>query len=319
MVTDDLLMLRKMYTGFLASRVVITANNLDVFEKLRKPVSAAQLAKRLNTDERATEILLDALTGIELVRKSKAGLYRNLPVSTRYLLRKSPEYQGDIIRHASTMWENWSALDQVMITGRPAHRAVDHEAFILGMHNLSVLRTESLLKSVSLKGVKTALDLGGGPGTNAIAFAHLGIATTHFDLPETAPIARRLARKSGAKGIRFKIGNFLVDDIGQGYDLVMISQIFHAFSEKENKKLLRKCRRAMNPGGRVLVQEFPINEARTAPPPAALFSVNMLVATRHGRCYTPREISGWLRETGFQKVSVKSLPETVLFEGKLPR
>jgi len=315
MVTDDLLTLRKLYMGFLSSRVVLTANNLEIFEKLRKPVSAVRLSKTLKTDERATEILLDALTGIGLVRKSQAATYRNTPLSTRYLLRKSPEYQGDIIRHAATMWENWSGLDHVLKTGKPARRAMDHEAFILGMHNLSVLRTEALLKALPLKGVKTALDLGGGPGTNAIAFAHLGIATTHFDLPETTPIARRVVRKAGAKGIRFKAGDFLMDDIGAGYDLVMISQIFHAFSEKENKRLLRKCRKAMNPGGKVLVQEFPINESRTAPPPAALFSVNMLVATRHGRCYTPREITGWLRDTGFEKVRVKHLPETILFEG----
>jgi len=317
MVSDELIMLRKLYLGFLSSRVVITANNIEIFEKLRKPVSAVRLSAALKKNERATEILLDALTGLGLVRKSKAGTYRNAPVSTRYLLRRSPEYQGDIIRHASSMWENFSGLDDVLQTGKPARRARDHEAFILGMHNLSVLRTEGLMKALSLKGIKTALDLGGGPGTNAMALTRQGITTTHFDLPETTPIARRVVRKAGVKGIRFKSGDFLADDIGSGYDLVMISQIFHAFSEKENRKLLKKCRRAMNPGGKVVVQEFPIKESRTEPASAALFSVNMLVATPKGRCYTPREISGWLRETGFERIKVKSLAETILLEGVL--
>jgi ubiquinone/menaquinone biosynthesis C-methylase UbiE len=108
-----------------------------------------------------------------------------------------------------------------------------------------------------------------------------------------------------------------VDTIGSGYDLILLSQIFHAFSIKENKALLTKCRNALNPGGRVVVQEFPINDARTFPPHSALFSVNMLVGTESGRCYPPGEMKQWLAETGFRDIVVKNLPETVLVEGRI--
>jgi ubiquinone/menaquinone biosynthesis C-methylase UbiE len=316
MVPEDLVRLRKLYLGFISSRVILTANNLRIFDNLKKPALASEISRELKTDLRATEILLDALAGIGLVSKSSAGKYRNAPVSNNYLVRGSRLYQGDIIKHASIMWQNFSALDEVLSTGRPARRGFDHESFIMGMHNLTLLRTESLIKAVGLKGVKTMLDVGSGPGTNAIAFAKKGVKSTIFDLPETINIAKKVARREGVKGIGFVAGDFHVDDIGAGYDLILVSQIVHAFSADENVSLLQKCRAALNPGGRVAVQEFPINDARTAPPHSALFSVNMLVGTENGRCYSPKEIKHWLAKTGFERVIIKNLPETVLIMGE---
>jgi len=316
MVPDDLAGLRKLYLGFVSSRVILTANNLKIFENLKKASSATEIAEKLNIDRRATEIVLDALTGIGLVSKSRTGRYRNAPVSNRYLVKGTYLYQGDIIKHASTMWQNFSALDEVVRTGRPARRGFDHESFIMGMHNLTVLRTESLAKALGLKGIKKMLDLGGGPGTNAIVMAKKGIQSTVFDLPETINIAKKVARREGVKGIRFIAGDFHVDSIGSGYDLILLSQIFHAFSAEENIALLRKCNTAVNLGGKVVVQEFPINDNRTSPPHSALFSVNMLVGTERGRCYSPKEMKRWLAGTGFKNIGIKYLTETVLIIGE---
>jgi len=316
MIPDDLAGLRKLYLGFVSSRVILTANNLKIFENLKKASSATEIAEKLNIDPRATEIVLDALTGIGLVRKSRTGRYRNTPESNRYLVKGARLYQGDIIKHASTMWQNFSALDDVVRTGRPARRGFDHESFIMGMHNLTVFRTESLAKALGLKGIKKMLDLGGGPGTNAIAMAKKGIQSTVFDLPETINIAKKVARREGVKGIRFIAGDFHVDSIGSGYDLILLSQIFHAFSAEENIALLRKCNTAVNLGGKVVVQEFPISDNRTSPPHSALFSVNMLVGTERGRCYSPKEMKRWLAGTGFKNIGIKYLPETVLIMGE---
>ncbi|MBF0328373.1 MAG: methyltransferase domain-containing protein [Nitrospirae bacterium] len=315
MTPNDLLEFRRMYMGFTSARVVLTANNLGIFEHLRKSSSALEISKKIKTDLRATTILLDALAGLGLILKNKDGLYLNAKISFRYLVKGAALYQGDIIKHASTMWQNFSALDEVLKTGRPARRGFDHEAFIMGMHNLTILRTESLIKAVGLKGVKSMLDLGGGPGTNAIAMAQKGIKATTFDMPETIKIAKRVAKKDGAKNMSFISGDFHIDSFGSGYDLILVSQIFHAYSVDENIALLYKCRTALNPGGRVVVQEFPINDALTSPSHSAIFSVNMLVGTEKGRCYSPNEIKKWLHETGFKYIAVKNLPETVLVIG----
>lgn len=315
MIPEKLKSLRRTYLGFMSARVILTANNLRLFDRLRKAVSAPSLARAMRLDPRATEILLNALTGIGLLKKGRDGTYRNTSVTSRYLVTGSRHYQGDIVRHASVMWDNWAALDSVIRTGLPARRAMDNESFIMGMHNLSVLRADALVKAVGLKGVETMLDLGGGPGTNAFKMAQKGVKATIFDLPETIRIAKRVARHEGVKGLTFISGDFHVDDIGSGYDLILLSQILHAFSVKDNRRLIGKCRQALKPGGRVVIQEFPISERMTAPPSGALFSVNMLVGTSAGRCYRRSEMKEWLKRGGFRKIRIIEQPETVLVEG----
>lgn len=234
--------LRKVWSGFQSSRVLMTANNYRVFDYLEKQRTAGDLARRIGANKRATEILLDALTGLSLLRKQK-GLYRNTSLVSRFLVSGRPHYQGDIIKHADTLWHNWSNLDKVVKTGNPHHSSRDHESFILGMHNLSVLKSREVIGSLDLKGVKKALDLGGGPGTYAMEIAKKGIEVTLFDTPETVKIAKNNVKVHGAgvKNINFVEGDFFINDIGKGYDLIFISQILHSNSEKDNLRLLKKC------------------------------------------------------------------------------
>lgn len=300
--------LRKLWSGFQAPRVLITANNYKVFDCLTKPQSVRTISKKLNTDRRATEILLDALTGIVLLKKQN-DRYKNTKMASQFLVSGSSYYQGDIIKHADTLWKNWSGLDNVLKTGIPYHKSRNHSAFILGMHNLAVLKAREVLKNIDLRGVRKALDLGGGPGTYAMEMAKKGIDVVLFDTPETIKIARSIINKKGIKNINLIQGDFLYDDLGEGYDLIFISQIFHAYPEKDNIRLLKKCRKAINKGGRVIIQEFFLDENRTYPLQSALFSINMLVNTDGGRAFPPGEIKGWLLKTGFRKVRKKFIAD----------
>jgi ubiquinone/menaquinone biosynthesis C-methylase UbiE len=309
--------LRKIWSGFQSARVLITANNLSVFDHLKRPQSADALSRAMATDMRATVLLLDALVSLGLLTK-QSEKYRNTPLSARYLVKDSPEYQGDIIKHADILWQNWSALDEVVMAGRPAGRAFDYQSFIMGMHNIALLKVKDVTKAMKLKRVRKALDLGCGPGTYAQEMAKQGIAVTMFDRPEAIKIAKKLASKQKIKGIRFVEGDFLNDPIGVGYDLILVSQILHAYSEDINIALLDKCRHALNPGGRMLIQEFYINNEGTYPSLSALFSINMLVNTEGGRCYSPDEISYWLEETGYGKLAKKQLNDSVLIEATKP-
>lgn len=261
-------------------------------------------------------MLLNSLVALGLLRK-KNLMYRNTPVAARYLVSGEPDYQGDILRHYSTLWDNWSGLDAVLKTGKPQRKAHDHESFILGMHNLASLRTKGFLASLDLTGVERALDLGGGPGTYSMALAQKCKDVTIMDFPETLKIAKRLIDKAGlSKRIKFLPGDFTNDDIGTGYDLILISQIFHAYDEKSCIAMLKKCCKALNPGGRVVVQEFPLDETRTSPLPGALFAINMLVHTTGGNTYTPKEMSGWMKKAGFNNIKITQLEETVLIKGR---
>jgi len=313
--SKDLQRFRELWSGFQPSRVVLTANNLGIFDHLTTGRTAAELARRLKTDPRATEILLDALASLELLRKTGRS-YRNTPLSRRFLVRTSPAYQGDMLHHADQLWKSWSNLDEVVRTGKPMRAGSrDFDVFLRAMHNNSVLRAKDIVDAVGLKGVKTALDLGGGPGTYSIELARRGVAVTHFDMPEAKQIAKKLFSAGDLKNVRFIGGDYYTDAIGSGYDLVLISQIIHSMSIADTLSLLRKARKSLNPGGRIAIHEFLLAENRAAPPPGALFSINMLVNTEAGRSYTVKEMKGFLSDAGLGSIKTKRLGPTVLVMG----
>ncbi|HAK87883.1 MAG: hypothetical protein A2X55_05180 [Nitrospirae bacterium GWB2_47_37] len=305
--------LRRLWGGFWSARVLLTANNFGVFDYLKSPKTAGEIAKILKTDNRATEILLDALTGLGLLKKSVTK-YKNSSTANRFLVKSMPYYQGDIIRHADNLWENWSGLDGIMKTGKPNRAAHDHEAFIKGMHNIAFMKAKDVIEAINLKGVKKALDLGGGPGTYSMEMAKKGVSVTLFDMPETIRIAKQVIGKSETKGINFIEGDFIADDIGKGYDLIFISQVLHAFTEKDCLNIIKKSKAALNACGMIVIQEFYIDKSRTMPPQSALFSVNMLVNT-HGRCYAPEEMKQWLTKAGLKNVKHKIFNDSVMVEG----
>ncbi|MFZ6016740.1 MAG: methyltransferase family protein [Nitrospirota bacterium] len=95
--------LREIWSGFRSARVLLTANNnYRVFDYLTKLQSVRAISEKLNTDLRATRILLDALTGLGLLKKKKK-MYSNSPLSSKFLVSGQPYYQGDILRHADTL------------------------------------------------------------------------------------------------------------------------------------------------------------------------------------------------------------------------
>ncbi|MDH4163829.1 MAG: acetylserotonin O-methyltransferase [Nitrospirota bacterium] len=306
----------QLWGGFRASRVLLTANNLRIFEQVGAGTSASGLASVLRTDLRATEILLDALAALGLLKKQKVT-YSLTPLAKQFLLPGSPAYQGDMLRHADTLWKSWSGLDEVVRSGMPNRTGErDHDVFIRAMHNNALPRVRQVISALDLRGVRQALDLGGGPGTYSIALAKKGIAVTLFDLPNTIDVAREIVRTAGAKKISFRGGDFHFDDIGGPYDLVLLSQILHSHGPLENRALLAKTFEALAPGGTIAVHEFSLDDDRAGPLPGALFSVNMVVNTSEGRSYTAREIGSWLREAGCSGIKTKRLGDTVLVLGK---
>ncbi|MFH0787405.1 MAG: methyltransferase, partial [Pseudomonadota bacterium] len=297
---DELERLHGLWCGFWAPRVVLTANNLRIFDQLTEAHTAKEVASRLATDPRATEILLDALTGLELIKK-RGNKYHNASLAGKYLVKGGRTYMGDIVRYGESLWQSWSHLDEIVRSGQPCQVEGwrDYEAFTWGMHNLSSSKARAVLKQIGLRGVQSALDLGGGAGTYSIEMVRQGIEVTLFDQPMTIPIARKIVASEGIAGVHFREGDFLQDDLGSGYDLILASQICHGLSDPDNQALTNKCHQALKAGGRLVVQEFILDKGHTTPLSGALFSVNMLVSNAGGRSYTPEEISTWLSRAGF--------------------
>ena len=97
-------------------------------------------------------------------------------------------------------------------------------------------------------------------------------------------------------------------ELGNDYDLVLLSAICHMFSPEENRELLRRIYQALAPNGRVVVQDFILDADKTSPKFAALFSLNMLVGTKAGASYSEPEYTDWMRTAGFREIKRVRMP-----------
>jgi (2Fe-2S) ferredoxin/ubiquinone/menaquinone biosynthesis C-methylase UbiE len=297
--------------GFQESRVILTALELDLFTAIQSGATAAQAAAAAGTEARATEMLLHALASLDLVRKQGA-VFHNAPVAARFLAAGSPDSARMAMLHTARLWHRWSGLTECVRTGTaaPDERSMEStEAFIAAMHNNARQRAAQLAQAVAA-GANRMLDVGGGSGAYAIAFAQAN-AKLHvevFDQPAVLAIAARHIREAGLEErVTTRVGDLCADEFGGGYDLVLISAICHMLGEEENRDLLARVHRALVEGGRVAIQDFLLRADKTGPRAGALFSLNMLVNTRGGASYSEEEYTGWLREAGFGEVRRISL------------
>src|SRR5207247_4101972 len=117
---------------------------------------------------------------------------------------------------------------------------------------------------------------------------------------QTVTVARQLIRNHRLQHrLKARQGSLFTADLGSGYDAVLVSNVVHAFNERENRTLLKRVRDALRPGGKVFIVEFFLDDSLTRPAKASVFSVMMYKFTASGRCYGWRETEGWLKALGF--------------------
>lgn len=97
-------------------------------------------------------------------------------------------------------------------------------------------------------------------------------------------------------------GDYLHDDLGTGFDLVLMSAIIHINNPTENSLLISKGANALKAGGQLVIIDHVMNDDRTEPFAGAMFTLNMVAGTKHGDTYTDRELRGWMQDAGLEQI-----------------
>jgi len=175
--------------------------------------------------------------------------------------------------------------------------------------------------ALDLDGVRRVLDVGGGSGAYAAAFAGAkpGLEAVVFDLSEVLPLTRRFLAEAGMLDrVGLVAGDYERDALGRDFDLVLLSQILHSQPPHANRALLGKAAAALRPGGQLVVQEFIMDEDRAGPPFNTLFALNMLVNTEAGDTYTGAEVQDWMEAAGVTGVMRRDFAfGTTILAGRL--
>ena len=305
----------EMIRGFMPSRAVLTALELDIFTAVGAGGTAEQIARKVQCAPRATEMLLNVLVSLKLLEKQE-GTYRNSPVAARFFVEGTPDSARTAQLHIANLWQRWSTLTEAVKEGTSVAPRIDAKdwakPFIAAMDHNARGRARAMAQAVDVDGAKRMLDLGGGSGAYSIAFAkaHPGLECEIVDLGEVLPITQEYIHKAGLDDrIVTRTGDMLTAPLDAGkYDLVLLSAICHMFSPEQNRDLLQRAYRALAPKGRVVISDFVLEPDKTAPRFGALFALNMLVGTRAGASYSEPEYTGWLKEAGFKETKRVRMP-----------
>jgi SAM-dependent methyltransferase len=304
--------IREVIMAFQKSRILLTAYEIDIFTFIgEKSYNSETISKALNLNKNATERLLNALVALKLMEKNNEN-YSNCKESLMFLSKNSPAYLGGLM-HSNHLWNTWSHLTEVVKTGIVAHRAEINErgeewleAFINAMHDRGKKQAPAQISKLDLQNVESVLDVGGGSGCFCMEFINRkpGLKVAIFDLPNVIPISKKIIENEGFSGkIEHYSGDYTSDELPKGFDLVFLSAIIHSNSFEINQKLVKKCYHALNTNGKIVIQDWIMNDAKTEPLQGAIFSINMLVGVEGGDCYSENEVSTWMRNAGFTDIS----------------
>jgi len=299
-------------TGFMKSRIILTAAELDLFTRLHTtPATAQELATETKTDLRALTRLLDCLVSFGLLKKN----HNTYGVTEQGELNSSqhPETLLPIILHMADLWHTWSHLTDIITHGpNPQKKPLEGlqaqkrlESFLGAMHAIAQGLSRDIAKSYDTRPFKRLLDIGGGTGSYTIAFLENNPALKGvlFDLENVIPMAEARIRKQGLSDrVALVPGDFYTDELPRGCDLALLSAIIHQNSPRQNLDLYCKIYNALNNGGALLIRDHIMDGTRTKPVDGTVFAVNMLVNTPGGDTYTFDEIKETLEKAGFSAV-----------------
>jgi cyclopropane fatty-acyl-phospholipid synthase-like methyltransferase len=220
-------------------------------------------------------------------------------------------------------WGNWGKLEEAVRTGQsPVKRHVFETNPGLGANVLAVLHRigrqsgPELAKRLALNEARTMLDLGGGAGTNAIAFCEVypQLTATVFDLPATLPLAERTVKEAGMEHrVCLVAGDFNRDELGGPYDVILMSDVLHYQKDEANARLVRKTFSHLRPGGRLVIKDRYLDASGTSPAWTTAFAVHIFVNTEQGACYRVADAMEWMRAAGFDRIV--ELERTAVVEG----
>ncbi len=179
-------------------------------------------------------------------------------------------------------------------------------SFISAMHDRAKKQAPLQVANIDLSEIKSVLDIGGGSGAFSMEFVSRKpeIEATVFDLPNVVPITQKFIEKEGfSDRIKTHTGDYTKDELPKGFDLVFLSAIIHSNSLEINQELIIKCYKSLNKNGKIVIQDWIMNNDRTQPTPGAVFAINMLVGTEAGDCFTEQEVTEMLTAAGFKNIS----------------
>lgn len=314
-------------TAFWASKVLSSAVELGIFTHLGKgPSTCADMCQALDIHSRGARDLFDALVALGFLFRD-GELYSNTPETSVYLDENSPDYLGGFLTMiGGRNYNSWGRLTEALRTGEHQNEGKDDpdmfakmysdpvvlRSFLEAMTGISRGTARQIAAAFDLSKFESFVDVGCAQGGATVELAKSApkVKGFGFDLPVVAPIFEEYVDKNNlSERVKFAPGDFFKDELLET-DVILMGHILHDWNLDEKMHLLEKAKRALRPGGALLVYDTMIDNDRKENAMGLLMSLNMLIETPGGFDYTVSDCLSWMEKVGFANVTAKQLNPT---------
>ncbi|WP_188194600.1 methyltransferase [Nonomuraea sp. SYSU D8015] len=298
------------YFGALGVHTLVAGARLGIFDALRdRPSTGPELAAALGLDPGSADGLLRVLAGLGYLRR-RGGRYHLTRPSRRWFTTDSPTS----LVAGMEFWERtvtviWPGVERTVRDGSPGGTPFytllesdpdlsrSFQAWTAALARSQAPATARIIPVP--RGARQVLDVGGSHGWFSVELLrrHPELRATVLDLPEALKAATAHPR------LTLRAGSFLEDDLGSGYDVVLLFNIVHGLGDEETATLLGRLATALNPGGAIVIGDqfddgiLPGRASRTL---MGLLDLNYRIAAG-GRLRGFREVARLLTAAGFHR------------------
>jgi len=305
---DAVARMRAMVNGYQVSHALSVAASLGLSDLLADgPRTPAELAEATGTHEPTLRRLLRALAAVGVFERQDDGRFAltELGATLRSDVPGSVAGWARLVGRPSYV-RAWAGLEDSVRTGENAFTRVhgtsvweyraarpeEQAVFDGAMTSLSAPVIEAVARAYDFGRFGSVVDVGGGRGHQlaAVLARYPGLRGVLFDQPEAVATVTPGERMS-------VVGGDFFESVPEGCDAYLLKAVLHDWPNEECVAILRSCRRAMAPGGVVLLIEQVLD---LAPDPVrtAFSDLNMLVAPG-GRERELAEYGSLLTAAGF--------------------
>ena len=281
-------------TAYWISRAVYVVARLGIADLLRDgPRDAADLAATTGTYAPALRRVLRTLASVGLFSTDSQGRFSLTPLGASLQSDAPGAARSTVLFVAGGWW--WSAWGEVLHSVRTGETGLEKglgvseyefleqhpdeashfNAAMIGFHGDE---PAAIVDAYDFSEFQRVVDVGGGSGNllGTILLANPGLRGVLFERPQVIPDAEQNLSMAGVADRCEIVGGDFLESVPEGGDIYIVSHCIHNWDEQSCVRILENCRRAMQPGGRLLIVEAVVSPG-DEPDPAKFLDLAMLV------------------------------------------
>ncbi|MFC1886311.1 methyltransferase [Thermodesulfobacteriota bacterium] len=306
------------------SKPVYVAAKLGLSDLLsKKNRHVDELAELTATHADSLYRMMRALASVGIYKEHEDHVFGNTPMSES--LMEGGLKSIALMFHSGWHSAAWNNLFYSIQTGKPAFEKIHGEPIFNWLNNnpqalrvfneansIKAAKTHRLIVEVyDFKRFKTITDVGGGIGGLMVEIlkANPHLSGVVADLPETVSAIKTRIPKSDI-GDRMQVITIdFFKSIPKGSDVYLLSHILHDWPDEKCIRILRNCKYAMSPHGKLLIVEGIIKQKN-------IFSIAKQLDLEvflmgGGRERTEKEYGELLKQAGLSLAKVVSTPDYI--------